>query len=174
MRDARDRALVDLAEQRAREQLPLIEQLATVDVIVDWVGRLLDMPNPDERIYPILLDHLGRPYSPWLLEWIGRAFGRRSARPIAWDTLISLIRNHTLKGEAVEGLMAAISVMAHPDDVGTLIDLLSDPSLGSSRVFLIGNLMRSKRQEARIALLRHQLDPDLTEEITRRLSRSRA
>lgn len=174
MRHARDRELAELAEQRSREQMPLLKQLAAVDVVVDWVGRLLEMPNPDERIYPVLLDHLRRPYSPWLLEWIGRAFGRKSARPIVWDTLIGLIKTQALGGRAAEGVMVAISDMARPDDLGTLIDLLSDPSLGPSRIFLVGNLMRSKRQEAKIALLRNQLDPDLNQEITARLSRSRA
>lgn len=67
----------------------------------------------------------------------------------------------------------AISDMAQPGDLHTLTDLLSDPSLGTSRIFLVSNLMRSKRPEARTALLRNQADPDLTEEITARLSRSR-
>jgi hypothetical protein len=173
MRNARDRHLAELAEQRSREQRPLLEQLAALDIVVDWVGRLLEMPNPDERIYPVLLEHLRKPYSPWLLEWIGRAFGRKSARPIVWNALINLIKAHEVEGPAAEGVMAAISEMAGPGDVGTLIDLLSDRSLGPSRIYLVSNLMRSKKQEARIALTRHQADPDLTKEITARLSRRR-
>ena len=173
-RRERDQWLGEVAEQRRREQLPLLKDLAAVGVTVDWVGSLQGIPDPDTRIYAVLLDHLRKPYSPWLLEWIGRAFGRKTARPIVWDTLITLIKTYALEGRAVEGVMVAISDMAQPSDLHTLIDLLSDPSLGTSRVYLVSNLMRSKRPEARTALLRNQADPDLTKEIAARLARSRS
>jgi hypothetical protein len=172
-RRARDRELAEIAEQRTQEQQPLLNDLAAAGVTVDWVGGLCSIPDADERIYPVLLDHLTRAHSPWLLEWIGRAFGRKAARPVVWDTLVKLIKTHALEEPAVEGVMAAISEMAQPSDLATLIDLLSDPSIGSSRIFLVSNLMRSKRPEARAALLRHQDDPDLTNEIRARFARSR-
>jgi hypothetical protein len=132
------------------------------------------MPDPGERIYPVLLDHLTRPDNPpWLLEWIGRAFGRKSARPIVWDTLVKLIKSHSLEKSAAEGVMVAISDMAQPRDLPTVIDLLTDRTLGTSRIFLVSNLMRSKKPEARAALLQHQDDPDLTKEITARLAKRR-
>lgn len=173
VRRERELRLGEVADQRRREQQPLLEDLAALGVNVDWVGSLQGIPEPDVRIYPVLLDHLRRPYSPWLLEWIGRAFGRKAARPIVWDTLIDLIKTHALERPATEGVMVAISDMARPGDLHTLTELLSDSSLGTSRIFLVSNLMRSKRPEARAALLRNQADPDLTEEITARLSRSR-
>jgi hypothetical protein len=70
--------------------------------------------------------------------------------------------------------MVSISDMAQPRDLSTLIDLLDDRSIGTSRIFLISSLMRSKKPEARAALLRNQDDPDLANEIEARLSRSRA
>jgi hypothetical protein len=173
MRKAKDAAQAELVEQRAREMQPLLDDLAAVGVTVDRPSRLLEMPDPGERIYPVLLDHLTRSYNPWLLEWIGRAFGRKSARPIVWDTLVNLIKSHSLEKPAVEGLMVAISDMAQPRDLATLIDLLSDRSIGSCRIFLVSNLMRSKQPAARAALLLHQDDPDLVKEITARLGRSR-
>jgi hypothetical protein len=172
-RSAKNWDLAQIAEQRRREQQPLLNDLSAAGVIVDWVGQLCSNPDPDERIYRVLLDHLAKPYSPWLLEWIGRAFARKSARPIVWDTLVDVIKTHALDERATGGVMAAISDMAQPSDLAILIELLSDPSLGSSRVFLVGNLMRSRRPAARDALLRHQDDPDLTKEITSRLSRTR-
>jgi hypothetical protein len=174
MRAAKDRELAQIAEERRQEQEPLLSDLAKVGVVVDWIGQLLELPAPDERIYPVLLDHIARPYRPWLLEWIGRAFGHRSARRVVWDQLLDLIRSHALEERAAEGVMVAISEMARPEDTPILIDLLSDPSLGRSRTFLVRNLMRSKRQEARTALLRNQADPDLTKEISARLSQSRS
>jgi hypothetical protein len=173
MRRAKDAAHAKLVEQRRLEQQPLLKDLAAVGVVVDSVGRLCSFSDPDERIYPVLLDHLTRPYSPHLLEWIGRAFGRKSARPIVWDTLVKLIKSHSLEKSAVEGVMVAISDMAQPRDLATLIDLLSDRSIGTSRIFLVSNLMRSKKPEAREALLRNRDDPDLAKEIMARFARSR-
>jgi hypothetical protein len=173
MRRAKDAAHAKLVEQRAQEAKPLLNDLANVGVVVDSVSRLLEMPDPDERIYPVLLEHLAQPYNPWLLEWIGRALGRKSAHPFVWTILVQLIRSHRLENAAVDGVMVAISNIAQPRDLPTLIDLLSDRSIGISRIFLVRNLMRSKKPEARAALLRNQGDPDLVQEITRRLSRSR-
>ena len=65
--------------------------------------------------------------------------------------------------------MGAISDMARPSDLDTLIDLLSDPSLGTGRIFLISNLMRSQKPAARAALLRQKDDPQLNVEIRARL-----
>ena len=90
-----------------------------------------------------------------------------------WDTLINLIKTHALEERAAVGVMVAISDMAQPRDLETLIDLLSNRSIGGSRIFLVSNLMRSKRPGARAALLQHQDDPDLTKEIKARLARSR-
>ena len=174
MRKSREAEQAKLVEQRARDMQPLLDDLAAVGVAVDGPSRLFEVPDPSERIYPVLLDHLTRPDTPeWLLEWIGRAFGRKSAHPMVWDTLVELIKSHSLPNSAVEGVMAAISDMAQPRDLPTLIDLLSDRSIGTSRIFLVSNLMRSKKPEARAALLRHQYDPELAREIEARLSRSR-
>lgn len=174
MRKANEAEQAKLVEQRARDIRPILEDLAAVGVVVDRPSRLLEDPNPDQAIYPVLLDHLTRPDTPtWLLEWIGRAFGRKSARPIVWDTLVDLVKSHRLQKSAVEGVMVAISDMAQPRDLATLIDLLADRSIGTSRIFLVSNLMRSKKPEARAALLRNQADPELAREIEARLSRSR-
>lgn len=174
MRRARDSESAEVAEQRRREQQPLLNDLSAAGVIVAWVGELCSIPDPDPRIYPVLLDHLTKPNSPWLLEWIGRAFGRKTARPMVWDNLINLVKTHALEEPAAVGVMVAISEMAQPRDLETLIDLLSNPSIGGSRVFLVSNLMRSKRPAARAALLQHQDDPDLRNEIKARLARSRS
>ncbi len=65
--------------------------------------------------------------------------------------------------------MVAISAMARPGDLYCLIDLITDRSLGSHRVFLGRNLMRSKKPEARQTLLNLRDDPELQKEIGARL-----
>lgn len=170
---AKDRELAEIAERRSREQLSLLDDLAAAGVVVDWVGRLLELPNPDQRTYPVLLNHLTKPYSPWLSEWIGRAFGQKAARPLVWDLLIHRLKEGVVPEHAAQGVFAAISTMARPGDLHTLIELLSNPRLGPGRIYLIGNLMRSKRKEARAALVQCQGDPDLAKEINARLLRAR-
>lgn len=174
MRRARDSEFAEIAELRKREQQPLLSDLSAAGIVVSSVCELRSLPDPNPRIYPILLDHLTKSNPPWLLEWIGRAFGRKKARPLIWDTLINLIRAHALEERASVGVMAAISDMAQPRDIEVLIDLLSDQSIGPSRIFLVSNLMRSKRPAARAALLQLQDDPDLTHEIKARLAHSRS
>ena len=174
MRRARDGELAKVAEQHRLEEQPLLNDLSAAGVIVASVVDLCSIPDPDPRIYPVLLDHLTKPNPPWLNEWIGRAFGRKTARPLVWHTLINLIKTHALEERATEGVMTAVSIMAQPRDLETLVDLLSDPFIGGSRIFLVSNLMRSKRPAARAALLQHQDDPDLTIEIKARLARSRS
>ena len=169
-RQEKERKGLERVEQWRREQKPLLDDLAAIGVVVDSAWRLHGIQNPDERIFPILLDHLTRPYSPRVVEGIARAFAVKSARPIVWDALVTMLKSHALADAAVEGVMAAISELAQPRDLQTLIDLLADRSLGSPRIFLVANLMRSKKPEARTALLRLQDDPDLAREITARLA----
>ncbi|WP_097062367.1 hypothetical protein [Sphingomonas guangdongensis] len=99
--------------------------------------------------------------------------GRKDARPIVWDTLVSRLRSHELQSAAAEGVFTAIATMARPADLPTLIDLLSDPALGRGRIFLVRNVMRSRRPEAKAALIRLKDDPDLATEIAARLSRAK-
>jgi hypothetical protein len=156
------------------EEKPLLDDLAAIGVSVESVYRLPVETSHDERIYPVLLDHLTRPYSPMFVEWIGRSFGADSARPFIWNTLVPMLKSRAVEGPAAEGLMAAISEVAKPRDLNALIELITDRSLGVGRIYLVRNLMRSKKPEARATLKRLQNDPDLKKEITARLKASRS
>jgi len=80
-----------------------------------------------------------------------------------------MLKTGALPENAAHGAMAAISAMARPSDLQTLIDLIRDCTLGSLRIYLVGNLMRSKRPEARATLLELRDDPVLRKEIAIRL-----
>lgn len=168
MRAAKDEELADIAAQRRDEQQAILADLAANGVTVEWVGELLKSENLDRSTYQILLKHLKIGYSPWLLEWIGRSFGRKSARPVVWEALIKLLQERQLEAAAADGVMAAISDMAQPRDLDTLVELISDRSLGSRRRFLVSNLMRSKMPRAREALIKLKDDPQLKNEIAAR------
>lgn len=172
-RDARDRDARDQEEQFRREQQPLVADLAAAGVVVQSAWDLLNSPGPYPAALPILMFHLSRPYSERVLEGIARALAVKEARPIAWDELLALLKSGTLPPEAANAAMVAISAMARPSDLPVLVALIREPSLGARRVFLVRNLMRSKRPEARATLLQLRDDPDLRIEIAARLRASR-
>lgn len=161
------------AERTLREeQAPLLDALRTIGINVKTVWNVVDTVASHPLAFPILLDHLHRPYSDRIREGIARALGTKEARDIAWDQLIELLRGEAPESGAKDGMMAAISAMTRPSDLQTLIDLINDQSIGPCRIFLVRNLVRSRKLQARQALLDLRDDPDLTREINARLKRS--
>lgn len=171
MREEKEAVRAKLVEQRAKDILPLLDDLSAVGVVFDRPSRLAEAKDLDSKIYPVLLNHLTKPHPAWLLEFIGRAFGKKSARPIVWDDLVRLVKADCLEKPAMYGVMVALSDMARPRDLPTLIELLSDQAIGRGRIFLITNLARSKKREARSALLQNRDDPELAQEIEACLAR---
>jgi hypothetical protein len=169
---SRDAASVERArrEQESRiEQAPLLRDLSLAGTPVNNVWDLVNRSRPYVQALPVLLDHLARPYSSHTLEGIARSLATKAARPIAWATLLTMMRERALPREVADGVMVAICAMAHPADLACLIGLVEDASIGPSRIFIVRRLMRSKRAEARQALLRLRHDPDLRIEIAARL-----
>jgi HEAT repeat protein len=169
---ARQREMIAIDEQLRREQQPLLEDLAASGVIVTSVWDLANSPGPYKAALPILLAHLERQYSDRILEGIARALAVKDARPVAWDKLLTMVKTVSLPEAAASAAMVALSAMARPKDLATLVGLIRDRRLGSKRIFLVRNLMRSKRPEARTALLNLRDDPDLRAEILVRLNHS--
>ncbi len=169
---ARDRDLAEREEQSRREQATLLADLAAAGIHVSNVWDLVNTSKPYPRALPVLLAHVSRPYSDGILEGIARALAVKEARPIAWETLLAALRNGSAPKRVADGMMVALSTMARPSDLEMLIDVISDPSFGSQRVFLVANLMRSKRHIARETLGNLKDDPDLKVEIDARLKRS--
>ena len=110
-------------------------------------------------------------------EGIARALVKKWARSLAWDGLLEAYRNEpNLSNVAPPGeigapsgpkvaMADAISTMATPSDLDTLIELISNPSNGPSRIMLIRNLSRSRAKLAFETLVRLKDDPDLKLEI---------
>jgi hypothetical protein len=171
-RNAQERDRAEREERSRREQSALLRDLATCGTSVTSVWDLVNTATPYPHALRVLLSHLSRPYNGGLLEGIARALAVKEARPIAWNTLVTAVRDGSLSQGVADGMMVAISAMARPADLHTLFDLIQDRSLGACRGFLVRNLMRSKRPEAREVLLRLQDDPDLRREIMVRLKTS--
>jgi hypothetical protein len=169
-RDAKEADRAERAQQFRQEEVELLHDLQAVGNEVGSVWDLVDTPTPYPKALPVLLNHLLRPYSDRTREGIARALAVRDARPIAWDTVVSLIQSRSLPKEVADGVMVAISAMARPADLSVLIGMLADKSIGVSRIFLVRNLMRSRQPEARRALMNSHADPDLQKEIAARFA----
>ncbi len=171
-RDANEQKRVLAGEESHRQQAPLLQDLESVGIIIFCVWDLVNTAKPYPSAWPILLAHLSRPYEDRIRERIARSLAVKDARAIVWDRLVELMYSEPPQSGAKAGMMVAISAMACPSDLKAIIDLISDPSIGSCRLFLVSNLMRSKKPEARQVLLALRDDPDLRLEINPRLRRS--
>ncbi len=168
----RQEAHHDEVARRTQEQAELIAELANTGVSIGCISDLLSVPKINPRSYIVLLDHLKRDHRPWLLEWIGRSFGRKDAYFLFGD-LVDLLRGGHFPETAKTGLAASISEIARPIDLETVIGLATDTALGTDRIFFISNLMRSRNSIARAVLQMLETDPDLGKEISFRLNRAK-
>lgn len=162
----------DEAERRKREQAELIADLNGAGQSIGQISDLLSVPDMSPDGYAVLLDHLTRDYRPWLLEWIGRSFGRKDAY-FLFERLVTLLKDGSLREAASTGVAAAVSEIARPSDLDTIIALVSDTALGKCRMLFVRNLMQSKKPHARATLYALVEDPDLGREIRSRLSRAK-
>jgi len=171
-RDAREQDRVRREQRSQQEQRPLLRDLEATGTRVSDVWDLVNTPTPYPRALPVLLAHLMHPYGDRIREGIARALALKEARPLAWEQLISLIGSKSLPKQVADGLMVALSAMARPTDLQAMLGLISDSSIGASRIFLVRNLMRSKKPEARQVLVNLRDDPDLRMDIAARLKMS--
>jgi hypothetical protein len=166
-RDERERLQHQAQARLERDARPLIAALQDVGVNVESVWDLVNSSEPYPVAIPVLVQHLDRPYEARNREGIARALAVRDAKKLAWDKVLNIIETQwaELPKDLRDGLMIALSGMAGPDDAPKLIELISDRRLGPSRIFLVSVLVRSRRPDAREALLRLKDDPDLRTEI---------
>lgn len=164
----RERHRIVLEAEIRREEASLVDDLARRGISVSSVWDLVNSRDRYPAAIPVLLSHLSRTYRVEIKEGIARALGVKDARADAWEPILRMLDRET-EPRVRDGLFVAISGMAGPTDVPKLISLLSERALGPSRIFLVRNLMRSKRSEARAALIAMEDDPDLTNEIRSRL-----
>ena len=157
-----------------RHEKPILDALASVGVTVASVWHLR---GRYDAAVPVLLKHLLHPYPPRIRASIARALARPWAREDAWDHVLAAYiaePDHpkappqSLLGsphEFNDGLAVAVSALATRKTLSTIIELISDPANGSSRIFFVSNLTRSQTLAATEALHRLASDPDLKTEI---------
>lgn len=170
-----ERQLAATSENLRRDEAPLVEALNGVGLQVSSIWDLVNTSISYPKAIPVLVTHLDRLYASRNLEGIARALAVREARTLAWDKVWALATSLLVgtNQQLQDSLIAALCGMATSDDLPKMISLINDRRLGASRVLIVGNLMRSRRPEAREALLKLQNDPDLRKEIASRLKRAK-
>ena len=162
----RDRAEAErqaLAAEWRRAETPLVEDLGAAGVAVDSVWDLVNTSVPYPNAFPVLIDHLQRPYPGRVREGIARALAVPEAK-FAWSVMTRLYRDESVK-DAKDGLAVAISAAADDAVIGEVIQLVRDNRHGTSRNFLLKALERSADPRARAVLMELGTDPELKKEI---------
>lgn len=164
-----------------RAERPLIKDLRRAGIDVKDVYDLVNTNNQYDQAIPVLLDHSTRDYPDVIREGIYRSLCARFARDIAWGQVFRAYLAEPNKSQIAgpgevgtpsgpkEGMAIALSGMAAPADLPTLVELITDPKNGPSRIFFIANLVRSRSPLAFDTLASLSNDPELKTEIAIRL-----
>ena len=146
-----------------KAQAPIVADLKAAGFDFESVWQMANSGEPYADALPILLDHLERSYPEDLRLILGEALALPEAR-FTWDRILNLYRKETTKG-GKDGLASALSEIADDELLDDVIELVRDPSHGSSRLLLLSALTKSKRPDAREVLEEMASDPDLKKEI---------
>jgi hypothetical protein len=180
-RAERNRTRREIVAQCRLAAQPIIKDLASIGFVIGSEWDFVNTPERYDAALPVLMKHFHRDYPDVIREGLARSFGRPWARRMAWDHILAAYLSEPNKERVVppgaigapsalkEGMAVALSEMAHRSDLNVLIDLISDPANGPSRIFFVKYLSRSKTREAFDALTKLSTDQDLSREIAFRL-----
>lgn len=168
-RERKDAAQRELEHASRAAEAPLLADLCHVGIDVSTVW-LLHKAAPYSAAIPILLSHFERPYPAEIREGIARALAVPEAS-WAWERLVTLLfREPVTQGRDIRFALAlAVAGAAPKGSTDKLLDLISDTSLGESRLAFVSPLLRSRDPRALETLERLRDDPDLTKEVQFRL-----
>ena len=170
MRERKYQLAQELGERIRVNEIPLIDELHAIGVKASSVWDLVNTGARYAVAIPVLLEHLQRDYIPEVREGIARALAVPEAA-WAWDVLLELFTKEPVGGprNVKFALALALSGAATDDVLDKMIALVQDPSLGETRLALLGALSRSKLPHARAVLEELRSDPQLSREIRIRL-----
>jgi len=177
----RDRKRRDVIARHRMAAQPIIKDLASIGFKVGCVWDFVNTPERYDAALPVLIEHFHKAYPDFIREGLARSFGRPWARHAAWDHVLAAYLSEPNRSgvsppqeiaaptDLKEGMAVALSEMAHRSDLDVLIQLISNPENGPSRVFFVKFLSRSKTREAFDTLTKLMTDRDLSREIAFRL-----
>lgn len=156
----------DQYERWYREQeKPIIDALKESGIDVQFVMDLYRNKNIQHEIaIPILFSHLEMSYPEPIRDELARALGIKNV-PGLFDRLRESFLKE--KSENVKDALAdSLAYTATRRDIPSVVELLRNPSNGSSRIFLLRVLRRSRQPECKKILEELKSDPELEREIS--------
>jgi hypothetical protein len=154
-----------VAAELARAEAPLVAALRGAGYPVESVWDLANTRERYPAAVPILIEHLQRPYPGEIRDGIARALAIPEAK-FAHHLLVRLWREEPDEPRtAKQGLAVALAVTAFPEHLDEVIELVRDPSLGSTRLLLLWVLEKSNEPRAWAALMALGTDPDISPEV---------
>jgi hypothetical protein len=155
-----------------KELEPLVIDLRATGLTLETLFELSRSPEDLRVAFPVLLEHLKRPYSDKARWHIAHRFETKEARP-HWDAIVALYGSTTddpkIEHETWRRRLAnAIAIMATKSDYLVLERLLTNQMLGRDRIMLIPIVIRLGRGKAWQLLQTLEKDPHLYKEIAYR------
>ena len=145
----------EIRRRRREEAAPLAADLQRLGWDVESAWGFLGCEDDYSAVWPVLVEHLQRPYSDWVREGIVRALTHVAALDIAWDALRdAFIKNG---GHAPEGIGFALgNALGEIMDASVLPDVLElvvDRAYGTNREVMVHYLVEYRdRPEVRQVL----------------------
>jgi hypothetical protein len=163
-----DEAIQRKAEEFARAEAPLVQELRDAGAQVSSVWDLVNTKRPYPQLLPILFAHLDRPYPERVREGIARALAVPESRS-RWGELVNryLAETDTSANGMKWALHLAIAAAADATVLDTLIRLTCDRRHGRNRALFVDALARIDDPRAQAALAELASDPDLAEDVKR-------
>lgn len=149
---------------------PILHALHGVGVLVSSLSSK-DLQSSKQYLaaFPILAEHLRKPYPADVLWSISTAFAVPEGKPY-WSMLVDEYKkwppyapDAALGPKA--GLANALVATVTKDTIDDLITLAKDPAQGSSRIILLHAIRRSRSPQAKLAVEELAEDPELAKEI---------
>jgi hypothetical protein len=164
----RDDAIEHKAQEYARAEAPLVQELRAAGAQVSSVWDLVNAKTRYPQLVSILFAHLDRPYPDKVREGIARALAVPESRS-RWDQLVTryLAEADTTATGVKWALHSAIAAAADGTVLDTLIRLACDRRHGRNRALFIDALARIDDPRARAALAELASDPDLAGDVQR-------
>lgn len=123
-----------------RAERPVLDDLEDVGIRLDTLWDLYKFPEVRERAIPVLLRHLERDYPDGVLRGIGQALDDKSTRP--WWADLKALYLKAQSETVMDRLAAALATCAKREHYEDLLALVTDPSLGPSRIHLLRPIVR--------------------------------
>lgn len=163
----------EIYRRRCEEAAPLAADLQKLGWDVKSAWGFLDCEGDYSATWPVLIEHLQRPYSDWVREGIVRALTHVAALDIAWDALRdAFIKNG---GHAPEGIGFALgNALGEIMDESVLSDVLElvvDSSYGTNREVMVHYLVEYRDRPDVRQVLESLVDaPDVSKHARRALT----